>query len=335
MSKEKIVGVDLGGTKVRAALMDSSGNVFARTSLPSEAKKGMEQVLKNIELVINTVTETFDHDQIIGIGVGAPGPLNPKTGVVFYPPNLPGWVNVPLRDILEQRLGLPVFLGNDANLAALGEYAFGAGKDYRYLAYLTVSTGIGAGIIEDGRILEGARGAAAEVGHMTIDINGPRCNCGNLGCLEVMASGTAIGRRAREFLAENDVPSMLRELCAGDLECVTGPLVELAAKQGDAVAIEILRQTAIYLGVGVTNLLHLYNPEIVVIGGGVSQVGDLIFKPLRAEVERRAMISFRENVQIIPTKLGDDIGLYGGVALVLANEEAAITRKYQLKHPVL
>lgn len=335
MSEEKIVGVDLGGTKVRAALMDSSGNVFARTSLPSEAKKGKEQVLKNIETVINVVTESFDRDQIIGIGVGAPGPCDPKTGVVFYPPNLPGWVNVPLREILEERTGLPVFLGNDANLAALGEYNFGAGKDYRYLAYLTVSTGIGAGIIEDGRILEGARGAAGEVGHMTIDINGPRCNCGNYGCLEVMASGTAIGRRAREFLAENANTSILRDLCNNDLECVTGPLVELAAKQGDIIAVEILRQTAVYLGVGITNVLHLYNPEVVVIGGGVSQVGDLIFEPLRAEVERRAMASFRENVQIIPTQLGDDIGLYGGAALVLANEEAAITRKYQLQHPVV
>jgi glucokinase len=333
MLEDKIIGVDLGGTRVRASLMTTEGTVLARISRATEAKQGLDHVLSNIESVINTVKGSYSTDEIIGIGIGSPGPLNSKTGVVFCPPNLPGWTNVPLRDILEQRTGLPTFVGNDANLAALGEYTFGAAKNYRYAVYITISTGIGAGIIEDGRLLEGAKGAAGEVGHMTIDVNGPVCNCGNIGCWEVMASGTAIGRRAREFLASSNEPSLMRELCAGNLALVNAEIVEQAARQGDAVAKQQLQETARYLGAGVTNVLHLYNPEIVVIGGGVAQMGDLMFEPLKAEVEKRAMPAYRENVPIVPTVLGGDIGLYGAVAVVLANTEIALTRKQELRQP--
>jgi len=325
----KIIGVDLGGTKIRAVLTDDSGNFLARTGLPTEASAGQEQVIDNIVLAVNTVMENADSSQVVGLGIGAPGPLNPRSGVVYSPPNLPGWNNVPLRNILENRLGLPVFLGNDANLAALGEYTFGAGKDYRYLVYMTVSTGIGGGIIEDGRILDGAKGAAGEIGHMTIEAFGPRCNCGNLGCLEVLASGTAIRRRAIEML-QTGRKSLLLELSGGKLENITSEMVELAARQQDSAALELLEQTAVYLGVGVTNILHLFNPEIVVIGGGVSRIGDLIITPMLAEVARRAMPAFREGVPIVATDLGDDIGLYGAVALVLQNYDEAEKHKVEL-----
>ncbi len=330
MVEAKVIGIDLGGTRIRAALMDGEGNILARTSLATEAAQGLEHVLNRIELAIITVAETFDHSQIIGIGIGAPGPLNPKTGVVYSPPNLPGWSNVPLGDILEQRTGLPVFLDNDANAAVMGEYIFGVAKGYRYVVYMTVSTGIGAGVIEDGRLLYGMNGAAGEVGHMTIDLNGPLCNCGNIGCLEVLASGTAIGRRAREILARDSRPSIMRDICGHNLECVNAEIVELAASRGDAVAGEILQQTAVYLGVGVTNILHLYNPEIVIIGGGVAQMGDKLFVPMRAIVEQRAMPAYRQNVPIIATKLGDDIGLYGAAAGVIANQAEALERKQHL-----
>lgn len=334
MTESKVIGIDLGGTKLRAALLDEEGQVLAHTSLPTEASRGLEHVLNNIEQVINTVVETFDVTQVLGIGIGACGPLNPKTGVVYAPPNLPGWSNVPLRNILERRTGLPVFLGNDANLAALGEYTFGAAKNYRHAVYITVSTGIGAGIIEDGQILNGAKGSAGEIGHMTIQVDGPACNCGNRGCLEALASGTAIGRRARTLLTETSRPSLLRQLCADNPNNVNAEMVERAARQGDEVGLELLLQTAVYLGVGVTNALHLYNPEIVVIGGGVSRMGDILFEPLRAEVEKRTMFAFRHDVPVVPTQLGDDIGLYGAVALVMANKEVAIKHKENLQQRV-
>ena len=216
----------------------------------------------------------------------------------------------------------------------MGEYIFGVAKGYRYIVYMTVSTGIGAGVIEDGRLLYGMNGAAGEVGHMTIDLNGPLCNCGNIGCLEVLASGTAIGRRAREILARDIRPSIMREITGNNLESVTAEIVELAASQGDAVAGEILQQTAVYLGVGVTNILHLYNPEIVIIGGGVAHMGDKLFEPMRAVVQQRAMPAYRQNVPIVATKLGDDIGLYGAAAGVIANQLQAYERKQHLRQKV-
>ncbi len=332
LKQGRIIGVDLGGTKVRAVLSDGSGNLLARAEKLTEAELGLEHVLSNIVATIKAVMELADESNLVGLGIGAPGPLNPTTGVVYSPPNLPGWVDVPLRDILEQRTGLPVYLGNDANLAALGEYTFGAGRDYRYLVYLTISTGVGGGVIEDGRILNGAHGAAGEIGHMSIDLNGPRCNCGNIGCLEILTSGPSIRRRAIEML-ETGRASRLTELSNGDLQNVTAEMVAQAAEEGDPAARELLYQTGVYLGVGVTNVLHLFNPEIVVIGGGVSQIGEPIFGPLRHVVNERAMLAFRQDVPIVPTNLGGDIGLYGAVALVLQNFEEARQRKTELKRP--
>ncbi len=333
MRNGKIIGIDLGGTRVRAVMTDGTGAFLARCGMHTEADMGLDHVLDRITAAVEAVTLGADHSQLVGLGIGAPGPLNPVTGVVYSPPNLPGWDNVPLRDILEARTGLPVFLGNDANLAALGEYTFGAGKDYRYLVYITVSTGVGGGVIEDGRILMGAKGAAGEIGHMSIDLNGPRCNCGNIGCLEILTSGTGIRRRAIEML-EGGRASLMRELAGDDLSDITAITVATAAELGDEAARELLHQTGVYLGVGVTNILHLFNPEIVVIGGGVSTIGDAIFRPLLQIVEERAMLAFRVGVPIVPTALGDDIGLYGAAALVLQNFEEARQRKADLKRMI-
>ncbi len=322
----KIVGVDLGGTNIRAGVADGNGKILIQTSRPTEAEAGPEKVISNIVGAVKSVLHSRGSSHIIGLGIGSPGPLNSKTGLVFSPANLPGWESVPLRDILEDRLGLPVFLGNDANLGALGEYTFGAGKDYRNLVYMTVSTGIGGGVIDNGKLLEGATGAAGEIGHMTIEAFGPVCNCGNRGCLEALASGTGIRRRAIERVRAGEA-GLLKSLAKGDPESLTAEMVDKAARRGDAAAIELLHEAGVYLGIGTTNLLHLFNPEIVIIGGGVSRSGDLIFKPLLEEVERRAMPSFREGVPIVPTGLGDDIGLLGALALVLQNYEEAEDRK--------
>lgn len=328
------VAVDLGGTKLRAALSDSAGKILVRAAIPTEADKGLQHVLDNMEQLVKTVVEQADYAKLIGLGIGAPGPLNPMTGVVYSPPNLPGWDNVPLRDIMEERTGLPVFLGNDANLAALGEYSFGAGKDYKYLVYITISTGVGGGVIENGKLLLGARGGAAELGHMTIEARGPRCNCGNFGCLEALASGTAIRRRAIEALEASATHSSLRDATGGNLQAITTELISKAAEASDSFARELLRETGFYLGVGLTNVLHLYNPEIVVLGGGVSQIGDIIFEPMRRTVSERAMPAFREGVPIVVTELGDEIGLYGGLAIVISEQEEAARRKANLHSPV-
>ena len=325
----KIIGVDLGGTRVRAVLSSGTGQILARAEMPTQADQGLEHVLSNIKLTINCVIELADFSNLVGLAVGAPGPLNPYTGVVYSPPNLPGWNNVPLTAILEKATQLPVYLGNDANLAALGEYTFGAGKNYRYLVYITVSTGVGGGIIEDGRILMGAKGAAGELGHMSISYDGPRCNCGNIGCLETLTAGPYLRRRAIEML-EAGHTSKLTQMAGGNLQNITPELISEAAYGGDETAQKLVKDTAFYLGVGVTNILHLFNPEIVVIGGGVAQIGDMLFEPLREVVKQRAMPAFWENVPIVPTALGGDIGLYGTIALVLQNFEEAKLRKQTL-----
>ena len=295
-------------------------------SRSTEAALGLEGVLDNIQRAIEKVCRdggisavTTEH--IAAIGIGAPGPLNPYTGVVYSPPNLPGWNNVPLKAMMEARLNqVPVFLGNDANLAGLGEYRFGAAKGRHNVIYMTVSTGIGGGIIVDGKMLEGTDGAAGEIGHVTMEINGPRCGCGNYGCLEVLAAGPALRRIALERIRAGET-SVLQEMAEarGGLDQLQPEMIEKAARSKDPLALDIMQTAGRYLGVGIANLLHIFNPEIVVIGGGVSRAGELIFNPIHQEVEKRAMPAFRARVSIVPSPLGDDVGLYGAVALALTH----------------
>lgn len=276
----------------------------------------------------------------MGIGVGAPGPLDSRTGIVFSPPNLKGWRNVPLRQLLYDEFNLPVYLGNDANLAGLGEHVYGAGRGVPDMVYVTVSTGIGGGVIIGGRVLEGVSGTAGEIGHMTIDIHGPRCNCGNTGCLEVLASGTAIARRAAEVIEEGlgeGILAVAREQAAQrnpltDLagssrlspKAETAPLPEPiqvdaavvveAARRGDQVAAGIMRRAAENVGVGMVNIIHLFNPALIVIGGGVSKAGPLLFEPVERIVRERAMEVPRRAVRIVRAELGENVGLLGAAA---------------------
>lgn len=316
-----IVGVDLGGTRIRACLADERGTILARANRLTLAEEGQEAVLHRIVEAVREAIGEHKASDLAGVGIGAPGPLDPKTGVIFTPPNLPGWHNVPLKAILEEALGLPVYAGNDANLAALGERHFGAGQGVDDLIYITVSTGIGGGIITDGKLLVGADGAAGEVGHQTIDMNGPRCNCGNIGCLEVLAAGPAIARSAIAAIQRGEetlIAALARE--TGDI--VTAAHVTRAAHSGDAVARRIIRQAGEYIGVEVVNLLHLFNPRLVIIGGGVAMgAGELLFGPIREMVQARAMEIYRQT-RIVPADLGDDVGLLGAVALVITESAA-------------
>jgi glucokinase len=266
-------------------------------------------------------------DQIMGIGIGAPGPLNQKTGVIFAPPNLPGWHNVPLGEIFHQHFQMPIFIENDANAAALGEYLFGAGRGSRDMVYMTISTGIGGGIIMDGRLIEGIVGTAGELGHMTIDWHGDRCNCGNIGCLEAISSGTAIARRANELAAAGRADELLHfaqdhqhEIeIEGSLH-INARVVAHAAEEGIEVAQEIIARAAEGLGVGLVNIIHIFNPERIILGGSVTQIGERLLGPAMKIVSERALQAPREAASILPAELGADTGLVGAGALIYYNK---------------
>jgi glucokinase len=323
MAEKLIVGVDLGGTQIRAALTDEEGSILRRISCPTLADEGLKPVMGRIKGAIYGVMGAIERKQLRGIGIVAPGPVALREGIVRGAPNLPGWKNVPLKALMEEEFGLPAVVGNDANLAALAEQRFGAGQGVADLIYITVSTGIGGGIIADNRLLLGAEGMAGEVGHQTIEAHGPRCKCGNIGCLEALAAGPAIARCARE-LVKTGIGMAIADLVGGDLDKITAKVVNQAAQAGDPVAIELFRQAGFYIGVGIVNLLHLFNPGLIVIGGGVAQAGALLFEPIRATVRERAMAScYWENTPIVPATLGDDVGLLGAVALVLLRNTTA------------
>jgi len=310
-----VIAVDLGGTQIRVALSDLEGQFLRRVACPTEAAQGQEAVMRRLVARIQEVRQGIPDKDILGVGIGSPGPVDALAGLIISPPNLPGWEEVPLRDFLEQRLSLPVRLANDANAAALGEWAFGDGRGRQNVVYVTISTGIGGGVIAEGRLLLGHRGLAGEVGHMTLLPEGPRCNCGNYGCWEALASGTAIARDGAEAVRVHPA-SRLAKLCEKDPERVDARMVATAAGLGDRAAKEIIERAAFYCGVGVANLLHLYSPEIVLIGGGVSKMGDILFTTVRQVVLERVMRPYR-SVPIEPAALDVDVGLLGTVALFL------------------
>lgn len=314
-----IIGVDIGGTRLRAARFSPEGQMLQREGVPTRVAGGRDAVMERLYSLIASVLPE-NREDVIGIGMAVPGPLNPFTGVIIEAPNMPGWVNLPLRDLIAGRFGLPVYVGNDANLAALGEHRFGAGQGNDDLVYLTISTGIGGGIITGGRMLLGRDGLGAEAGHMVVDPDGPPCPCGGYGHLEAVASGTALGRQAAALVAEGRAPA-IAGMAGGDPARVTGEVVGKAALAGDPVARELVTRAARYIGQGITTLLHLFNPGIVILGGGVTQVGDLLFEPIRARVRELAMAPvYWENTPIVQAALGDDVGLLGALALVISNQ---------------
>ncbi|HIC89666.1 MAG TPA: ROK family protein [Anaerolineae bacterium] len=309
-----IVGVDLGGTQIRAAISDAEGHIYRKEAALTEAEEGPEAVLQRIQALIEQVVADTDWEQIRAIGVSAPGPLNPWTGVIIQAPNLPGWHNVPLRDILMERFQCPTWVGNDANVAALAEQQFGAGRGINDLIYITVSTGIGGGVITNGQLLLGSDGLGAELGHMTVEANGIRCNCGNVGCVETLASGPAIARHAVEGLKAG-AKSKVLELVQGDLSKVTARIVNEAAQAGDEFAIAEFKRAGFYLGVAFVNLAYIFNPRMIIVGGGVTKAGALLFEPAWKTIRDRLPRPYWEKLAIVPPALGDDVCLLGGVAL--------------------
>ncbi len=315
--KDLIVAIDLGGTHFRVMLANRAGQMVARVRKKTKAAEGPDAVQARMAAAVHEVLNGRSPARVAGVGIAAPGPIDPQTGVIYSPANLPGWEEIPLLDRLKERLGLPVWAGNDANLAALGEHRFGCGQAVDDLVYLTISTGIGSGIISRGELLLGSHGLAAEAGHMILQPDGPLCGCGQHGCLEALASGPAIGRQAAERIAAGK--SSILQPTLRDNGNLSAFQVVNAARMGDRLAGAVLQQAATYIGIGITTLVHLLDPAIVVIGGGVSNAGELLLDPIRQTVREHTMKAFRDGVTIVPTALGDDVGLWGAVALVMDN----------------
>jgi len=312
------LGIDLGGTKILTAVATAQGKMLSRDHSVTPATKGQEAVVQSILESIGRALEQagIAASQLSAIGVGAPGLSNPETGILFTSPNLPGWRDVPLRDVIEKELGKKAFLINDANAAALGELYFGAAKGAHHFIYITISTGIGGGIIIDGEVYTGSIGTAGEVGHMTIDDDGPPCNCGNRGCWETLASGTAMAREARKQIKEGARTSILG-YAEGDVEKVTAQVIHNAAKEGDSLAKELITRTGYYVGVGLANLVNIFNPELIVIGGGLSNIGDMLLEPAYKVAGERAFKESYRTVRFALAKLGRDSGVLGAAAFAL------------------
>lgn len=317
-----VLAIDLGGTKIVTALVDRKGRIISRDRRETEARKGLSAVVGRMIDAVSKVTkgDGATVGEITVVGIAAPGPIDVESGLVTTPPNLPGWKDVPLRQMIQDELGLPTTLENDANAAALAEHRFGAGRGTAHMIYVTASTGIGGGFVVNGQLNRGATGAAGEIGHMTIVAQGPYCSCGNRGCLEALASGTAIARRARERVARG-VPTLIAELAEGDRDRISAKLVAQAAAQGDIEAQEILNDAMNYLGVGMANLVNLFNPELIVIGGGLTNMGDPLFDSVRRVIDRRAFPAAAQAVKVVPAYLGEDVGVLGAAAVAMLSEE--------------
>jgi glucokinase len=306
------IAIDLGGTRVRAARCRADGAIEARAEQFTRGEEGREPVLSRI---VETARQVWPGASPVAIGVGAPGPLDPFTGVIHHAPNIPSFVELPLRDRLRAVFDVPVYVGNDANVAALAEWRYGAARGHHHIVYLTISTGIGGGVIVDDRLLLGAGGFAGELGHVSIDYNGRPDKCGNIGCLEALASGPAIRLRAIERLTAGE-DSALRRMVEGDLSQVSVELLHAAADAGDALANSVIHDAAQAIGFGVVSFLHAFNPSIVVIGGGVTNLGDRLFAPIREVVDRH-VIDRRYIAPIAQAELKSNVGLLGALALAL------------------
>jgi glucokinase len=320
VSERYIVGVDLGGTSIHVGVVPFDGGpVLGMRSALTHGERGPKSVVDRMVAMIREAIRDagreggIPEERVIGIGLGSPGPLDRRTGTVIETPNL-GWRNFPLRDLISNAVGLEAELDNDANAAALGEWWQGAGRGVGTLIGLTLGTGIGGGIVLDGQVFHGASDVAGEVGHMTIDSTGRRCNCGNYGCLEAYASGPAIAARAVEGLQSGE-PSLLPSMVEGDLSRITAETVYEAIVAGDDYAREVMRETAKFLGTGTANLINILNPEMVVISGGVTRAGDHLLEPLKAEVRRRAFRHAADRCRIVTSTLGSMAGVIGAACV--------------------
>ncbi|HXM63130.1 MAG TPA: ROK family protein [Terriglobales bacterium] len=313
-----VVGVDIGGTKVAAGLVDRRGEIKSQIRTPMvanrEAADGLVAVISAIDLLF--AQDAKARARIRGIGICAPGPLDPHTGVVVNPPNVPCWRNFPLAAEVAKVYDVPVKVENDANAAALAEAIWGAGRGFHHIFYATIGTGIGTGIVCDKRIYNGRTGAAGEGGHMSIDYNGPRCGCGKPGCVEILAAGPAIARRARAKLAaEQSSGSNILDLAKGNIDAVTSEMVGQAYVAGDPLAKEILQETVKLLALWLSNIVDLLEPDVMIVGGGVAAMLNPFFGELSKWLVEYCVNSRSDEIPLLKAHYGADAGIAGGAAL--------------------
>ena len=316
MSEAVALAMDMGGTWTRAALISQGGEILWSDRTPTNANRGKDAIISSAENLLQQGLSQAGNRDLAGIGIAVAGPVDRETGTLYDPPNLAPLDGVSFKTLWEGSIGHPIHIGNDATLAALGEYRYGAGQGAHTLVYMTISTGIGGGVVVEGRPLTGAYGMAGELGHMFIERDTPICACGKSGCLEAIASGTAIARRARSLIEEGG-NSALKEMVSGDMPKITAAMVFDAAKQGDLLASQVVDDAADALGLGLVNVLHIFNPDVIVVGGGVSQNWDYLKPIVETRIEAQAMSHvLKRGFKLVVSSLGDDIGLYGAAAAV-------------------
>lgn len=307
---QAIIGVDLGGSRIRVARLDPDLNILERQETATLAEEGPDRVIGRMSDLIRALLPK-DGTPVMGIGVSSPGPLNPFTGVVLAPPNLPGWHSIPLAQILQDAFDVPAYVGNDANVAVLAEAARGAAKGCKHAIYITLSTGIGGGVLIDGRLLLGKEGFGAEIGHTILVVDG------RVSSLEKEAAGPAIARQTRVRIARGE-QSVIKQMVGGELARIDSRIVSEAARQGDELALSIVRRTGWIIGLGMVSLLHLFNPEIIVFGGSVSNMGEMLFEPIRKTIRENVLDEgYLNGLRIEMAALGDNVSVVGGAALVL------------------
>ena len=312
------IGVDVGGTKVAAGVVDAAGEIRTQSRKPMVANGAAAAGLASVTSAIDSLTAMNSNGpgKLLGIGICSPGPLDPATGVVINPPNLPCWRNFPLAAEVANIYNVPVRVDNDGNAAALAETLWGAGRGYKNVFYTGIGTGIGTGIVLDGQIYHGHTGAAAEGGHCSIDYRGPRCACGKPGCIEVYASGPSIARRARaKLVAEPGSNSAMLELAGGNVEAVTTSIVGQAYAAGDACAKEILVETVELLTFWLSNIVDLLDPDVLIVGGGVATMLEPFFGEIRERLPRLSVNPRAREIPLVPACYGEDSGIAGGAAL--------------------
>jgi glucokinase len=311
---KKYIGCDLGGTNLRAAIVDvETGKVLQQKSISTLARKGHDAVMKRMaDLFLQLIqTSGMQKDEIGGIGIGVPGVLDLEKGEVLFLPNLAGnWPHVPLSDTITRLTGLPATLLNDVRAITYGEWAFGAGRGFETVAVFAIGTGIGGGLVLNGQLHLGIGGTGGELGHTTIDFNGPRCGCGNYGCVEAYASGPAIAAMGLKAVTQG-LTTCIADLCENDLNRITPELIAQAAHQGDEIAKDIFERAGLYLGIAAANMCVAIGPRRIIIGGGVAQAGELLLEPIRRTIKSRVTVMPVDQVEVVQSQLGNNAGVIG------------------------
>ncbi len=314
-----VIAIDIGGTKVMAALFKGGGSLLDKEVIPTLAEQGLHKIINRIfdALAVLLQRQKIVSSQVGAIVIATAGGVDTGRGIVVTPsPHLPGWENAPLAEMFKTRFNIEAFVLNDASAAALGEHRYGAGKGFKHIVLFTLGTGIGGGIVIDGKLYLGAVGGAAELGHMTVEAHGPKCGCGNTGCLEMLVSGSAIERDATERLARGEASALADAVRKGDNK-IKAEDVAGAARRGDKLAREVMARAAFYLGIGFTNIINIFNPELIIYGGGMAGLEDILVGPARQIAAGRAFSISAGSVKIVKAALANEAGIYGAAAFGL------------------